>query len=95
MLTYDPAHETGHCTVRPCGTRRQLERAQLLDDVPALHRGTGDAVGVGDFYETIYNATPAHKDDNHRAIIDNPDIAVITPAGGERRAPARSASVTC
>jgi hypothetical protein len=40
---------------------------------------------MSDFYEGVYNATPAHSDDVHQAIIDNPDIQVITPAGGERR----------
>jgi hypothetical protein len=40
---------------------------------------------VGDFYESIYNMTPAHTDDVHSAIIENPDVEVITPAGGERR----------
>jgi len=38
-----------------------------------------------DFYESIYNVTPAHTDDVHAAIIENPDLEVITPIGGERR----------
>jgi hypothetical protein len=46
----------------------------------------GDAISVIEFYQSIYNATPAHADDIHMAIIDNPDIEVITPAGGRRRA---------
>ncbi len=37
------------------------------------------------FYESIYNVTPAHADDVHSAIIENPDLEVITPVGGERR----------
>jgi hypothetical protein len=45
----------------------------------------GDVVGVGEFYESIYNMTPAHMDDVHAAIIDNPDLQVITEEGGERR----------
>jgi hypothetical protein len=37
-------------------------------------------------YESIYNATPAHTDDVHFAIIENPDLEVITAdGGGERR----------
>ena len=31
--------------------------------------------------------TPAHSDDVHASIIENPDLEVITPAGGERRKP--------
>lgn len=45
----------------------------------------GDAMPVMEFYESIYNVTPAHADDVHAAIIENPDLEVITPAGGERR----------
>ena len=37
------------------------------------------------FIRAYYNATPAHADDVHAAIIENPDLQVITPAGGERR----------
>jgi hypothetical protein len=45
----------------------------------------GDAVGVGEFYSSIYNMTPAHMDDVHAAIIENPDLEVRTESGGERR----------
>lgn len=47
----------------------------------------GDAIEIGEFYEGIYNLTPAHTQDIHAAIIDNSDIEVITPTGGERRKP--------
>jgi len=56
-----------------------------LEDIPRLVSESGDVIGVGNFYESIYNLTPAHTDDVHAAIIENPDIEVITPAGGERR----------
>lgn len=84
MLAYDPAHEVGALYLFDVAGREGA-RVQLLDDVPRLIAETGDAIGVGEFYETIYNATPAHTDDIHSAIIENPDIEVITPAGGERR----------
>ena len=45
----------------------------------------GDAIPVMEFYESIYNVTPAHADDVHAAIIENPDLEVITSTGGERR----------
>ena len=38
-----------------------------------------------EFYESIYNLTPAHADDVHAAIIESPELEVITPTGGERR----------
>ena len=42
-------------------------------------------IGVGNFYKSIYNMTPAHTDDVHSAKIEDTDVEVITPAGGERR----------
>jgi len=56
-----------------------------MDDIPRLVSETGDAINISDFYESIYNTTPAHKDDIHSAIIENPDLEVITEAGGVRR----------
>ncbi|HYW15543.1 MAG TPA: three-Cys-motif partner protein TcmP [Allosphingosinicella sp.] len=84
MLSYDPSHEDGSLYLFDI-SGREAARTQLLSDIPRLISESGDVIGVGDFYEGIYNATPAHTDDVHRAIIENPDIEVITPAGGERR----------
>jgi hypothetical protein len=64
---------------------RAEAKKQLFDDIPRLVTEFGDAVGVGEFYGNIYNATPAHMDDVHAVIIDNPDLEVITDGGGERR----------
>ena len=64
---------------------RASAKQQLLGDIPRLITESGDAMAVMDFYESIYNITPAHADDVHAAIIENPDLEVITPAGGERR----------
>jgi three-Cys-motif partner protein len=84
MLSYDPDHEGGSLYLFDV-SGRESARTQLLNDIPRLISESGDVIGVGDFYESIYNATPAHADDVHRAIIENPDVEVITPAGGERR----------
>lgn len=84
MLSYDPSHEGGSLYLFDM-SGRESARTQLLGDIPRLISESGDVIGVGEFYEGIYNATPAHTDDVHRAIIENPDIEVITPAGGERR----------
>lgn len=84
MLSYDPSHDEGALYLFDL-SGREAARTQLLADIPRLISESGDVIGVGDFYEGIYNATPAHTDDVHRAIIENPDIAVITPGGGERR----------
>jgi len=84
MLSYDPDHDGGTLYLFD-DPGRQTAKGQLFDDIPRLISESGDVIGMADFYENIYNITPAHTDDVHAAIIDNPDIEVITPAGGERR----------
>ncbi len=86
MLSYDPRHEDGSLYLFDVSGREKA-RVQLFSDIPHLISESGDVINVGNFYEGIYNATPAHTDDVHQAIIENPDIEVITPAGGERRSP--------
>jgi hypothetical protein len=85
MLEYDPAHEGALYLFDVSGQKRA--RAQLLDDIPRLVTEFGDAVNVGQFYGSIYNMTPAHMDDIHAAMVENPDLEIITEAGGERRKP--------
>jgi len=85
MLSYDPRDEGTLYLFDADG--RQRAHSQLLDDIPRLISHSGDAIEVSEFCEGIYNLTPAHTQDIHAAIIDNPDIEVITPAGGERRKP--------
>lgn len=85
MLSYDPQDEGNRLYLFDMSGRAEAKE-QLFDDIPRLVSEFGDTVGVGDFYGSIYNATPAHMDDIHSAIIDNPDIEVITEQGGERRA---------
>ncbi|MDX3972383.1 MAG: three-Cys-motif partner protein TcmP [Bradyrhizobium sp.] len=85
MLAYDPQDEGNRLYLFDMSGRVEAKE-QLFDDIPRLVSEFGDTVGVGDFYGSIYNATPAHMDDIHSAIIDNPDIEVITEQGGERRA---------
>jgi three-Cys-motif partner protein len=84
MLAYDPSHEGGALYLFDM-SGRQNAHSQLLEDIPRVVSECGDVIGVGDFYESIYNATAAHADDIHHAMIDNPDIEVITLVGGERR----------
>jgi hypothetical protein len=62
-------------------------KTQLLEDIPQLVIDFGDAVQVGQFYETIYNMTPSHMDDIHAAMMESPDLEVVTTDGGVRRRP--------
>jgi three-Cys-motif partner protein len=84
MLSYDPRHDEGTLYLFDNDGRASAKN-QLLGDIPRLVTEAGDAISVMEFYESIYNVTPAHADDVHAAIIENPDLKVITPAGGERR----------
>ena len=85
MLSYDPS-ETDSMLYLFDETGRAEARKQLHDDIPRLITSYGDALPVGEFYASIYNATPAHMLDINSAIIENPDLEVITEqGGGERR----------
>ncbi|APH56876.1 Hypothetical protein GbCGDNIH6_7304 [Granulibacter bethesdensis] len=84
MLSYDPRHDERMLYLFD-DRGRASAKTQLLDDIPRLVTEAGDAISVMEFYESIYNVTPAHADDVHAAIIENPDLEVITPFGGERR----------
>ena len=84
MLHYDPRHDEGMLYLFD-DDGRSTAKEQLLEDIPRLVTESGDAMPVVDFYESIYNATAAYTDDVHTAIIENPDLEALTPAGGERR----------
>lgn len=84
MLSFDPRQNENVLYLFDVSGRAAATQ-QLLEDIPRLVTDFGDAIGVGEFYGSIYNMTPAHMDDIHTAIIQNPDIQVLTPSGGERR----------
>lgn len=84
MLAYNPEHDKGSLYLFD-DTARDAARNELPDDIPRMISEGGDMMQVSDFYRSIYNQTPAHSDDIHSAIIDSPDLEVITAGGGERR----------
>jgi hypothetical protein len=84
MLSYDPTHEGNSLYLFDVSARAEAKK-QLSEDIPRLVADFGDVIGVAEFYGSIYNMTPAHMDDIHAAIIENPDLEVITEQGGERR----------
>lgn len=93
MLSYD-AHDESNMLYLFDEAGRIEAQKQLYDDIPRLITGYGDAVSVHDFYTSIYNATPAHTDDVHFAIIENPDLEVITSEGGGERRKANTIKAT-
>jgi hypothetical protein len=87
-----PTSTSRHSAWRPNPGRRStyqpgesVQTTGTSSDIPRFITNYGDTIGVGDFYAGIYNATPAHMLDINSAIIDNPDLEVITEDGGERR----------
>ena len=84
MLHYDPQYSGNLYLFDQDG--RTSAREQLLDDIPRT-LSVEDKLSVASFYERIYNITPAHADDIHRALIDSPDVTVSTPNGGPRTSP--------
>ena len=86
MLSYNPAHDDGQPYLFDVDSRKSAKNA-LYNDIPQVIEASGDALTMEDFYRVAYSATPAHSDDIHEMIIENPDVEVITETGGERRVP--------
>lgn len=85
MLSYNPQDE-GQLYLFNKDSRQSAKEA-LYDDIPRFVAESGDTLAMQDFYEAAYNETPAHSDDIHEMIIENPDMEVITENGGSRRLP--------
>ena len=84
MLSYDPRHDDQMLYLFDASGREHAIN-QLASDIPRVIAESGDVRGVHEFYANVYNLTPAHRDDVHRAIMENSDLEVITPDGGQRR----------
>lgn len=83
MLSYDPRDEVTLYLFD--ADSREVAKASLYDDVPRFVAESGDTLAVEEFYATAYSETPAHSDDIHEMIIENPDLEVITESGGKRQ----------
>lgn len=85
MLSYDPLEE-GMLYLFD-GDSRESAKNALYDDIPRFVAESGDTLVMQDFYAAAYSETPAHSDDIHEMIMENPDLEVITETGGKRRQP--------
>jgi len=86
MMSYDPSYHNATLYLFNDDSRT-VAKESLMDDIPKLVSQSGDTMSVEEFYAIAYSETPAHSDDIHQAIIDNPELEVITDAGGIRRKP--------
>ncbi|AAK65866.1 three-Cys-motif partner protein TcmP [Sinorhizobium meliloti] len=84
MLSYNSRHTDGHLYLFDRAGRTTAVD-QLRDDIPRLLTDRGHAINVLDFYEGIYNLTPAHSADILSSLVGHPDLKVTTKSGGERR----------
>lgn len=84
MLQYNPRDDAGFLYLFD-RSARELAVDQLKEDIPRFVSGAGDVLIVGDFYEQIYNQTPAHADDIKAAMVESPDLEVINDRGLQRR----------
>lgn len=83
MLSYDPRDEVSLYLFDT--DSRQAAKESLYEDIPNFVAASGDTLAVEEFYASAYSETPAHSDDIHEMIIENPDLEVITESGGKRR----------
>lgn len=90
MLAYDPGQHGGLLYLFE-KQDRAVAHEQLLTDIPRFVTDFGDMMSVGEFYEAVYNATAAHSDDIHEAMIGSGELHVMTAEGGERR---RASTIT-
>lgn len=83
MLSYDPREE-GQLYLFDQDSRAEAKSC-LYDDIPRFIAASGNVLTVQEFYASAYSETPAHSDDIHEMIMENPDLEVITGSGGTRR----------
>jgi three-Cys-motif partner protein len=84
MLSYDPSNNFAQLYLFDNDSRKAAIEA-LQDDIPRLVGQSGDTLPMAEFYAMAYSETPAHSEDIHHVIIDNPDLEVITINGGSRK----------
>ena len=83
MFAFDP-DKIGRMYMFEAGDR-EVAINELAEDIPRLVEDFGDAMLVGDFYNSAYNLTPSHSEDIKSGMFLNPDLEVLTPTGNVRR----------
>lgn len=85
MLAYDPSEEQDQNLYLFNASARDQAKEELTEDIPKFICDTGKPLSVQEFFEKIYNHTPAHSDDINKAILESTELEVITLNGGKRR----------
>lgn len=64
---------------------RQKERELLTEDLSRVVSENSGAISVNEFYREVYNNTPASSSEIRAAMINSPDLEVITEQNRARR----------
>ena len=64
---------------------REASFEELIYDIPQHVEENGGEMTVLNFYRSAYNETIAHSEDIDRAMIESPEIDIMTPKGNLRR----------
>jgi len=83
MLAHDP--NEGKTLYLFNASAREQANEELLQDIPKFLHDSTPTLLVKDFYERIYNNTPAHSDDINSALLGSNEIVIKTETGGTRR----------
>ena len=85
MLSHNPNDERYSLPFTFNESARRSSREQLYEDVVRSVCDYEGEVDVSRFLLDAYKSTPAHSDDIKTALIENPELEVVTHNGGTRR----------
>ena len=84
MLSYNSTEQDSFLYKFDMAASEQTKQ-QLLIDIPQFVSNYGDTIPMLDFFNDIYNQTPASSNIIKQSLIDIPDIKIIKEDGGVRR----------
>lgn len=84
MLSYNSTEQDSFLYKFDLAASEQTKQ-QLFTDIPRFLSNYGDSILMLDFFNDIYNQTPASSNTIKQSLIDIPDIEIIKEDGGIRR----------
>lgn len=88
MLAHDPSMDDG-LLYGFDHSGRMFAKKQLLIDIPRFISDAGNEIQIDAFRNAAYNMTPSHSDDIDAAILENPELKLVTESGSLRQKAAR------
>lgn len=84
MLSFNQTEQDSFLYTFDSAASEQTKQ-QLFTDIPRFLSHYGDSIPLLDFFNDIYNQTPASSNIIKQSLIDIPDIEIIKEDGGIRR----------